>query len=78
MPKCPVCGTELKPVGYPVDGWQYYECPNGCNFEKPLSWKIQDAVAVVLFLLLFIVTAVILLPFGIAIRIKDRRCKHGQ
>ena len=73
MPKCPVCGAELKPVGYPVDGWQYYECPNGCEFEKPLSWKIADGIAVVIFLILMTIVIILTLPFHVSYLLKQRK-----
>lgn len=54
-PKCPKCGSELLPVGYPDEtGAQRYKCPNGCNFKPPLSWKIKNAVATVVILLVYL------------------------
>jgi len=62
MPKCPVCGEELIEVGYPKDFFQEYKCPNGCDFEPPLSWKIQDALGIAicfLFAIALIILAVL-------------------
>jgi ribosomal protein L37AE/L43A len=36
MKSCPLCGKDVKEVGYAEDGiWQYYKCSNQkCNFGK--------------------------------------------
>jgi len=73
MPKCPICKSELIPVGYPDElGFQKYRCPNGCKFSTPLSWKIHNAVAtvVIVALMLFFFLPVSLIV-GAFVRLKS-------
>ena len=79
MPKCPVCGAELIEVGFPKDFYQEYRCPNGCEFKPPLSWKIYNASAAVLTVVLYSLSMLLfllLLPFVIVSeRVKALRRK---
>ncbi|HDH45020.1 MAG TPA: hypothetical protein ENG66_06500 [Thermococcus sp.] len=74
MPKCPVCGEELLEVGYPKDFLQEYRCPNGCRFEAPLSWKIQNAFGVFIIILAIIALAIILTAMIPLKMITKKRC----
>jgi len=73
MPKCPVCGAELIEVGYPVDFFQEYRCPNGCKFKPPISWKVYNTFATVLTILLFGILTLTFSPVIIYNYIKNLR-----
>jgi len=73
MPKCPVCGAELIEVGYPTDFYQEYKCPNGCKFKQPVSWKIYNAFATVLIIILFSFLTLIFSPVILYNYIKNLR-----
>jgi len=53
--RCATCGAELIEVGYPVDFYQEYRCPNGCEkiFRKrDLLVSYASAAAALLFMVL--------------------------
>jgi len=54
--RCASCGAELMEVGYPIDGFQYYKCPNRCKNIFGLGTKVTDKLkAGVLLIVLFLV-----------------------
>jgi hypothetical protein len=73
--RCPVCGSELREIGYPKDFFQYYACPNYCEFETPLSWKVENAIDIIVGFFLLGFFAVL---FGIAGIVQFAVCKLAK
>ncbi len=70
--RCPVCGSELVEVGYPDElGFQHYRCPNDCEFEPPLSWKMWNAFGYSVLILISVVFLVLMSPLIIADKISS-------
>jgi len=71
MPKCPICKTDLLEEGYPDElGFQRYRCPNGCKFDTPLSWKVQNAVALTITFVAYLFFLFLALLLSLIIKIK--------
>ena len=70
--RCATCGSELIKVGYPVEGFQEYRCPNDC--EEIFSTRVKIAsyasftVAIVLFAIFFVF---LVLPIAALIKIVE-------
>ena len=73
--KCPRCGAELKSVGYSKDGFQHYECPNGC--EPTLTWRIKNGLNVTLYIIALVMFAIYIAVVAFPVYIY-RKVKGGR
>jgi len=74
MPKCPICGSNLLEVGWPDElGFRRYRCPNGCEFETPLSWKVSNAVKSIVVVLVLLLGLVMAIAISVVGRLRRRK-----
>ena len=67
--RCPYCGEKLKEVGYPDgDGYQRYECQNGCEFWKHWKWKLNALISYLIGMFIMIMFIIIVVPLAYIIK----------
>jgi len=73
MPTCPVCKSELVEVGFPDEiGFQHYKCPNECEFDTPLLWRIQNYILIAGWLVTIAIGLLVVLPLWCLVSIFEK------
>jgi len=73
---CPICSSELLPVGFPDDlGYQTYRCPNGCEFWNTWRWRTRVFLSDLAGLFLWLIVGLIVMPLALTLRVAEKTNK---